>query len=75
MLCDKKRPISGLADPDEAAETNFRANFGKETIAGVCRRLKWALYYNVQADSGVLRLAQACSGMLRLKQQLLTSTD
>jgi hypothetical protein len=73
----------------EGAETDSRARFGKETVAGAHRRPKWAPHYGAQADSGrandaqdaqaVLRL---CSGMLRhahpqlrLKQQLLTSAD
>jgi hypothetical protein len=51
-----------LQEPYKRAETDFRAKFGKETIAGVYRRPKWVLYYNAQADSGRAQDAQACSG-------------
>ena len=38
--------------PYKGVKTNSRANFGKETVARVYRRLKWALHYSAQIDSG-----------------------
>jgi hypothetical protein len=32
--------------PCEGAETDSRANFGKETMTGAYRRPKWAPYYS-----------------------------
>jgi hypothetical protein len=56
----------------EEAETDSRAKFGKETVAGAHRRPKWVPHYVAQADSGRAQDAQAllrlCSGLLRSAQ-------
>jgi hypothetical protein len=44
---------------------------GKETIAGVYRRLKWVPNYGTQADSGQA-LLRLCSGVLRIYSGMLT---
>ena len=53
-------------EPCKGAETDSRAKFGKETIAGAHRRPKWVPHYGAQADSGRAQDAQAllrlCSG-------------
>jgi hypothetical protein len=47
---------------------NSQAKFGKETVAGAHRRLKWVPHYGAQADSGRAQDAQA---LLRLAQALI----
>jgi hypothetical protein len=49
--------------PCEAAKTDSRAKFGKETVAGAHGRPKWVLYYGAQADLGHTQaLLRLCSG-------------
>ena len=52
------------------AETDSRAKFGKETVAGAHRRPKWGLRYSAQADLGCAQDAQAmlrlCSGSVQV---------
>jgi hypothetical protein len=52
--------------PCEGAKTYYRAKFGKETVTGAHRRLKWVPHYGAQADSGRAQDTQAllrpCSG-------------
>ena len=54
----------------KGVETDSRAKFGKETVAGAHRRPKWVPHYGAQADSGRAQDAQALlrlySGMPRL---------
>jgi hypothetical protein len=57
-----------VQEPCKGAETDSRAKFGKETVAGAHRRPKWAPHYGAQADSGRAQDAQA---LLRLGQALL----
>jgi hypothetical protein len=40
----------------EGAETDSRAKFGKETVAGAHRRPKWVPYYSMQVAQALLRL-------------------
>jgi hypothetical protein len=54
----------------KGAETDSRAKFGKETIAGAHRRLKWVPCDGAQANA-VLRMLRLCSGLLRLAQARL----
>ena len=81
MLIHKRDPKSAPARtlPSKGAETNSRARFGMETVAGAHRRPKWVPHYGAQADSGCAQDAQArlmrALPQLRLKQQLLTSAD
>jgi hypothetical protein len=80
VLFDKRDPKSA---PAQRAETDSRAKFGKDTIAGAYRNPKWVSYYSMQADLGraqaLLRHTRPrlryTHPWLRLKQQLLTSRD
>jgi hypothetical protein len=52
--------------PCEGAQTDSRAKFGKETIAGAHRRPKWVQYYGAQGVLRVLMMLRLCSGILTL---------
>ena len=78
MLSDKTDLKSA---PAKGAETDSRAKFGKETVAGAHRMPKWAPHNGAQADSGraqddqaLLRLcsgfAQVCSGSDQVRSPL-----
>jgi hypothetical protein len=80
VLIHKGDPKSAPARtlPCKGAETNSRAKFGMETVAGAHRRPKWVPHYRAQADSKCaedaqarLRLgsgsAQACSPSAQVK--------
>jgi hypothetical protein len=58
--------------PCEGAKTDSRAKFSKETVAGAHRRPKWVPHYSAQANSGRAQntqvLLRLCSGLLRLAQ-------
>ena len=62
-------------EPCKGAETDSRAKFGKETVAGA-HRSQNGLYVSAQADSGVLRMLRLCSGsaqtLLRFCSGMLT---
>jgi hypothetical protein len=59
-------PKSAPAGNCRGTETDSRAKFGKETVAGSHRRPKWVPHYGAQADSRRAQHAQAplrlCSG-------------
>jgi len=70
----------------KGVETESRAKFGKETIAGTHWRPEWVLYSSAQADLGrtqdtqaLIRYAQCliryAQPQLRLKWPLLPSRD
>jgi hypothetical protein len=55
VLCDKRNPKSAPAGTCKGAETDSRAKFGTETVAGAYKGPKCVLNYSIQAD---LRRAQ-----------------
>jgi hypothetical protein len=65
VLFDKRDPKSA---PAKGAETDSRAKFGKETVAGAHRRPKRVHIYSAQADSG---RAQDTQPLLRHAQALI----
>jgi hypothetical protein len=65
VLFDKRVPNQ---IPCEVAETDSRAKFGKETVAGVHRRSKSIPHYSAQANSG---RAQDTQALLRHAQALI----
>jgi hypothetical protein len=78
LTCSLTRGIQNLLrqEPCKGAETDSRAKFCKETVAGAHRRPKWVPHYGPQACSDLLRL---CSGsaqaLLRLAQAFSGSTQ
>jgi len=59
LLQDEGSKICSGREPCKGAETDSRAKFGKETVAGAQRRPKWVPYYGSQADSERAQDAQA----------------
>jgi len=52
--------------PWEGAKMAFREKFGQETIAGTQEAKMGSILWYAQDTRALLRLAQACSGSLRL---------
>jgi len=86
LLFDKRDPKLLQQETCKGAETDPRAKFSKETVAGAYWGPKWFYIMARRADSGltqgVLRLLRRCSGsdqerspLAQVKAALLTARD